>query len=222
MDKKQYECRSYNFDIRAEQNEKGHIITGRPVVYGQKIDLVWFDEVIDPGALDETDLKDVRFLVNHDLYMIPLARSRRNNGNSTMKLSKVTEGLDIDYISLDTENNATARALYSAVERRDISGMSFRFTIDGERWEGLESDHPTRHMTKIGRITEVSACTFPAYDETEINARSTEALESARAALESARTALESARQNGVNDKAAANAAALALEREKILILTKE
>lgn len=187
MPKKELEQRSYNFEIRAEESERGHIITGRPIVYNSRTDLGWFDEVIEQGALDGADLKDVRFLVNHNLSMIPLARSRRNNGNSTMQLTPDLEGLSIDWVELDTENNAEARALYSAVQRGDITGMSFMFSIDDEEWEDLESDHPTRHIRKIGTVVEVSAVTMPAYEATSINARSKEALDNARSALESAR-----------------------------------
>ena len=184
---RELELRAYNFDIRAENGERGNTITGRPIVYESVTDLGWFDEVIDRGALDGADLTDVRFLVNHDTKMIPLARSRRNNGNSTMQLSTDFDGMNIDYIELDTENNVTSRALYSAVERGDITGMSFMFSVDEESWEDLESEHPTRHIIKIGSVVEISAVTFPAYEATSINARSKEALESARAALESAR-----------------------------------
>jgi HK97 family phage prohead protease len=186
-EKKELEQRSYTFEVRAEQNENGAIITGRPIVYNSRTNLGWFDEIIDSGALDETDLTDVRFLVNHDISKIPLARSRRNNRNSTMQLTPDMQGLSMDWVKLDTENNGDARALYSAVQRRDITGMSFMFSIDGERWEDLESDHPTRHITKIGSIVEISAVTFPAYDATSINARSKEALDNARSALEKAR-----------------------------------
>lgn len=181
------ERRSYEFEVRAEQGERGNIITGRPIVYEQKTDMGFFDEVIDRGALDGADLKDVRFLVNHDTRMIPLARSRRNNGKSTMQLSTDWDGMNIDWIKLDTENNMTARALYSAVDRGDISGMSFMFSIDGESWEGLETERPLRHITKIGSVVELSAVTFPAYESTTIDARSKEALENARSALERAR-----------------------------------
>ena len=187
MPKKELEQRSYNFEIRAEESERGHIITGRPIVYNSRTDLGWFDEIIEQGALDGADLKDVRFLVNHNLSMIPLARSRRNNGTSTMQLTPDLEGLSIDWVELDTENNAEARALYSAVQRGDITGMSFMFSIDDEEWENLESDHPTRHIRKIGTVVEVSAVTMPAYEATSINARSKEALDNARSALESAR-----------------------------------
>ena len=188
MPKSKLERRSYNFEIRAEKNdERGNIITGRPVVYNSRTDMGYYDEIIESGALNETDLTDVRFLVNHDTRMIPLARSRRNNGNSTMQLSVDNFGLNIDWISLDVENNSTSRALYSAVERSDITGMSFMFSIDDEEWEDLESEHPTRRIKKIGTLVEVSAVTFPAYEQTEIYARSKEALENARLAVETAK-----------------------------------
>lgn len=186
MAKAALEQRSYNFEVRAEETEQGNIITGRPIVYNSRTDLGWFDEIIEAGALDQADLTDVRFLVNHDISKIPLARSRRNNGNSTMQLTVDNLGLGIRVL-LDTENNAEARSLYSAVQRGDISGMSFMFRIDDEEWQDIESDHPTRRIIKISTVVEVSAVTFPAYDATEINARSKEALDSAREALEKAK-----------------------------------
>ena len=187
VNKNDLERRSYNFEIRAEENDGTAIITGRPIVYNSKTDLGWFDEVIELGALDGADLTDVRFLVNHDISKIPLARSRRNNGNSTMQFSVDQQGLLLDWVKLDVENNSEAKALYSAVQRGDISGMSFMFSIDQERWEDLESEHPTRHIEKIGSVVEVSAVTFPAYDTTTIDARSKEALDNARSAVETAR-----------------------------------
>ena len=183
------EKRTYNFDISADTNDAGEkIITGRPIVYDSMTDLGLFNEIIDRGALDSTDLTDVRFLVNHNTDMIPLARSRRNNGNSTMKITTDNEGLSLDFVKLDVENNSDARALYSAIQRGDISGMSFMFYVDGEAWENLDSDHPTRHITSIGSVVEVSAVTFPAYESTEIYARSEAAvLENTKQALEKAR-----------------------------------
>lgn len=189
---KQTITRAYNFEIRAEQNEKnGDHITGRPIVYNSKTDLGYFDEIIEAGALDKANLKDVRFLVNHDTSMIPLARSRNNNENSTMQLEVDKDGMGIR-VNLDTENNTEARNLYSAIKRGDITGMSFMFTIDDEEWSDLETDHPTRTIRKIGQVFEVSAVTFPAYESTEINARDKEALESAKLVLESAKRSLDS------------------------------
>lgn len=181
------ERRSYDFEIKAETNEQGAIITGRPIVYNTRANIGLFDEIIMPGALDKTDLTDVRFLVNHDVSKIPLARSRRNTGTSTMRLSVDEYGMNLDWVRLDVENNAESRSLYSAVQRGDITGMSFMFSVARDEWDDLESDHPTRRILEIRSVVEVSAVTFPAYQATEIYARSKEALESARSALESAR-----------------------------------
>ena len=181
------EIRAFTFEIRAGEDEGNHTLTGRPIVFGSRTDLGWYDEVIKAGALDLTDLKDVRFLVNHNTDMIPLARSRNNNESSTMQMTVVPEGMDIR-VDLDTENNAEAKSLYSAVSRGDISGMSFMFTVDADSWDDMESNHPTRTITKIGKVFEVSAVTFPAYEATSIQARGlSDALESAKTSLESAR-----------------------------------
>lgn len=181
------EIRAFEFEVRAEQDdEKGDYLTGQAIVYNEKTNLGWYDEIIADGALADTDLKDVRFLVNHNTDMIPLARSRNNNTNSTMQLEVVPgAGLSIR-VNLDTENNAEAKSLYSAVKRGDISGMSFMFTVDKDTWDDVDTEHPTRTITGISKVFEVSAVTFPAYEATSIQARGlSEALESARASLES-------------------------------------
>lgn len=183
------EIRAFDFEIRADQNEEhGHYITGRPIVYNEATDLGWYRETIADGALNEADLRDVRFLVNHNTDMIPLARSRNNNANSTMQLSVVPGGgMDIR-VDLDTENNTEARSLYSAVERGDISGMSFMFSTEEDDWKDLDSDYPSRTILKIGKVFEVSAVTFPAYEATSIQARGlSDALEGAKTSLESAK-----------------------------------
>ena len=180
------ELRSFDFEVRAEQDEEhGHFLTGRPIVFGQRTDLGWHDEIIESGALDGTDLKDVRFLVNHNTDMIPLARSRNNTENSTMQMVVDGDGMTIR-VDLDTENNAEAKSLYSAVSRGDISGMSFMFNVDGDAWDDIDSDHPTRRIRSIARVLEVSAVTFPAYSATSIQARGlSDALDSAKESLES-------------------------------------
>lgn len=182
------EIRAFNFEVRANNNEDhGNFIEGRAIVYDAPTDMGWYTEIIDSGALTDTDLKDVRFLINHNTDMIPLARSRNNNDNSTMQMKVVDgEGMDIR-ADLDTENNADAKSLYSATERGDIDGMSFMFTVDGDTWEGIDTEHPTRHIRSIGKVFEVSAVTFPAYEQTSLEARGlTDALENARASLDSA------------------------------------
>ena len=206
------EKRSYDFDVIAESTEKGAVITGRPIVYNKRSNIGLFDEIIEQGALNGADLRDVRFLVNHDTRKIPLARSRNNNANSTMQLIPDDEGLSIR-VNLDVENNSEARNLYSAVKRGDISGMSFMFAVPkgGDTWDWTNEQHPTRHVRQLSNVVEVSACTFPAYKETEISIRDKEALENAKLALESAKRsrklALDSERNSELElAKAKANA----------------
>ena len=185
------EIRNLDFEVRAEENEEhGHFLSGRPIVFGQRTDLGWYEEIIEPGALDATDLKDVRFLVNHNTDMIPLARSRNNNEHSTMQMSVDADGMSIR-VDLDTENNSDARNLYSAVGRGDITGMSFMFSVDKDSWDDADTDHPVRHIRSIRRVMEVSAVTFPAYSQTSIQTRGlSDALDSAKKSLESERARL--------------------------------
>lgn len=197
------EVRSLEFEIRAEETgseERAGRLTGTPIVFNQVTDLGWIREMIEPGALDNADLKDVRFLVGHDTSGIPLARSRNNNANSTMQLTVTERGMEIR-VDLDIENNPRAKELYSAVKRGDISGMSFMFTVDKDSWEDLESEQPLRRITSISRVFEVSAVTFPAYEGTDIQAASEDAaLESARVSLESARKLLAEERAKAAID----------------------
>lgn len=165
------EIRQIRFEIRAAENEQhGTHLIGLPIVYGQVIQYGWRREVIDAGAVDgETDLTDVPFLIGHNTSMVPLARSRNNNENSTMQLKRVENGLEIR-VDLDTENNLDAKKLYSAVKRGDITGMSFMFTVDKSMWEDEDSDNPLRRIMHIAKVFEVSAVAFPAYDQTKLQA----------------------------------------------------
>ena len=185
------ETRAFNFEVRAEENEQhGTFITGTPIVFDQATDMGWYEETISRDALAETDLKDVRFLIGHNTGMIPLARSRNNNENSTMQMVVTDRGMEIR-VDLDTENNAEARALYSAVRRGDMSGMSFMFTVDKDSWDDIDTEYPKRTITSIRKVFEVSAVAFPAYEGTDIQAASEgETLDSVKASLESARQQL--------------------------------
>ena len=193
------ETRAFNFEIRAEKNEQhGTFIAGTPIVFDQDTDMGWYQERIDHQALAGADLKDVRFLVGHNTSMIPLARSRNNNENSTMQMSVTDAGMDIR-VDLDTENNAEAKALYSAVQRGDMSGMSFMFTVDTDKdiWEDLDTEYPKRTIMSIRKVYEVSAVAFPAYEGTSIQAASEDT------ALDSARVSLESAKRRLAEERAA-------------------
>ena len=182
--------RSYSgLEFRAEEENGQKIIEGHPAVYNRTTQIGdWFKEVIVPGAFDNADLTDVALFVNHNTRSIPLARSRRNNGNSTMTLTVDDIGLHMRAV-LDVENNEDAKMLYSAVARGDMDGMSFAFRVQDEEWIDLDSDMPTRKIKSISKVFEVSVVTYPAYKDTDVYARAggsppesgEEALENARA-----------------------------------------
>lgn len=198
--------RGYDWNYETREEDGKGIIEGHPVVFDQRTNIGWFDEVIEDGALDKTDLRDVRLCLNHDTSVV-YARSRSNNPESTMRIWIEEDGLHFQ-ASLDMEN-PLSRAYYSMIERRDIDKMSFMFSVREDRWVDLDNEHPTRYITDIGSIVEISAVTFPAYDTTEIQARDKAALESARADLERARQASRTSLESD-----------LELEKAKTLILT--
>ena len=194
------EVRFLQTEVRTEESE-GMILSGYPIVFEQETDMGEWREVIDAGATgDGSVLRDVALIANHDFGMIPMARSRRNNDNSTMKLTPDQHGVAMR-ATLDPEN-PKAKEAYSAVRRGDITGMSFAFIVNGEKWEDLDTDKPLRRITSFGRIFEVSVVTHPAYEGTTVQAASEgEALESVRASLESSRKQLAEERARLQNDE---------------------
>ena len=191
--------RSFTAEVRAagaDDEQKGHVVEGLAAVYEQETRIAdyfgEFIEVIRKGAFDDCDFTDVRLLVNHDFNGIALARSRRNNKSdkpNTMQLTVDDAGVHIS-ADLDTENNEQARAVYSAISRGDMDGMSFCFFVeeDGQRWT-KENGIERREILKVSKVIEVSVVNFPAYAGTNIDARS---LDSDKRALEKARALLDS------------------------------
>lgn len=146
------------------------VLSGRPVVYDTPTQINDIDgsyiEVIRQGALDTTDLSDVRLLVGHDASKIPLARTPK-----TMSLSVDGKGLVMRATLPDTE---AGREAYKAVERGDLRGMSYAFTVP----EGGDSYDPvtnTRTITRISKVYECSLTAFPAYESTTVSAESRDA-----------------------------------------------
>lgn len=167
--------RKFVTTFRAVDDEEGSVIEGTPIVFNQETKLKdWageYIERIDSHALDNADLKDVRLFINHDTDKIALARTK--NGRGTMSFGIDDEGMHIK-ANIDTENNAEARSLYSAIKRGDMDGMSFMFRIKTQEWQGLDTDLPTRVIKEISIVHEVSVVNFPAYPQTSIDARSSE------------------------------------------------
>ena len=186
------EIRTMLGTVESRATDDGKIgIIGQPIVFNQRTNIGgYFEEEIAPEAVEESVLRDVCFLVNHDFNGIPLARSRNNNANSNLRFTKSNFAVDMA-ADLDPKN-PKAIELNSAVERGDIPGMSFAFIVDGEEWSNLDTDLPLRRITHISKIYEVSAVTWPQYEGTSIQTE--RSLESELNSLKRAREELESAR----------------------------
>ena len=158
-------------EIRAEappaDGEKALILSGRPVVYESPTEIHdiagSYIEVIRRGALDGADIGDVRLLVGHDASRIPLARTPR-----TMSLEVDADGLTFRAQLPDTE---AGREAYQAVERGDIRGLSFAFTVpdDGDEYDPKTN---TRTIKRIAKVYECTLTAFPAYESTTVSAES--------------------------------------------------
>lgn len=183
--------RCYRTEFRADGNDG--IIEGTPIVLEQETDLGYYTEIIDKHALDDTDFRDVFLFVNHETNKIPLARSRNNNGNSTMHLQLNEDGLHMR-ATLDIANNSEASSLYSAISRGDMDGMSFMFYVDRDEWTDLDTDHPKRRILSIPKVYEVSAVNYPAYPQTDLSARDINALDNAKRALDNAQKSADADR----------------------------
>lgn len=209
-------ARAFTSEFRANVDEDGKkVVHGTPIVFNQDTILrdafgEEFIERIDPHALDGANLKDVLLLVNHDFNKIPLARSKNGNLNSTMKFEITANGMEIDAI-LDTDHNSESEAVYSAVKRGDMDGMSFYFRIQEQIWNHLDDGQtPVRTITKISIVHEVSIVNFPAYTQTSVEARSL---------AETKHSALEEARKLHAEEIAKRSKTELNLEIEKLKLI---
>lgn len=123
-------------------------------------------ESIAPGAFSKTLSGDIRALINHDTTLV-LGRTKAN----TLQLREDNHGLwgHIDVNPNDTD----AMNLYERVKRGDVDQCSFGFDILSEETD-FRDDGSVHWTIKEVELYEVSPCTFPAYEETNISARAKE------------------------------------------------
>ncbi|NOW86770.1 hypothetical protein B0H39_004651 [Clostridium beijerinckii] len=160
------QTRSLNasLEIREAADNQEMSIEGYFVVFGQETEL-WAGayEEISPNALDKTLSNDIRALINHDTRLV-LGR----NKSGTLELRVDSRGLwgKIKINPNDTE----AVNLYERVKRGDVSQCSFGFNIVSEETEWRDDGSVKWTITEVD-LHEVSVVTFPAYDETGVQAR---------------------------------------------------
>lgn len=163
--KRQMEFRTAEFKTREEDGEP--IIEGYFAVFGSDYNIApGMSESVDPGAFENTLGNDIRALVNHDTTLV-LGRTTAG----TLELKTDDHGL-FGRIRVNT-NDSDAMNLYERVKRGDVNGCSFGFNIIDESTETRDGGEV--HWTiKEVELFEVSCCTFPAYEETNITARTKE------------------------------------------------
>lgn len=123
-------------------------------------------ETIAPGAFDLEQDKDIRALVNHDTRLV---LGRTTNGTLELSIDKV--GL-FGRIHVNPKDGEAVNA-YERVKRGDVTQCSFGFDIIEQSAEKLQDDSMHWTITKV-RLYEVSVVTFPAYEDTFVEARSKE------------------------------------------------
>ena len=164
MKDRQLMMRSTDFETR--EDEGNPIIEGYFAVFNSIYEISpGMTESIAPGAFTEALGGDVRALINHDTTLV-LGRNTAN----TLELKEDSHGL-WGRIRVNPKDSA-AMDLYERVKRGDVSGCSIGFDIEEEKTEFLENGDVHWTIQKINPLAEVSCCSFPAYEATNISARS--------------------------------------------------
>ena len=158
-------------DFKTREDGEDLTIEGYFAVFNSDYDIGYgMSEEIAPGAFEEAISGDVRALVNHDTTLV-LGRSKAG----TLQLKEDSRGL-WGSVRINP-NDSAATDLYARVKRGDVDGCSIGFDIAEEETEFLENGDIHWTIKKVMPLYEVSACTFPAYEETNVNARSAQAEE---------------------------------------------
>ena len=152
---------------RAEESEGKRIIEGYFAVFGVETEL-WKGayEEIAPGAFDNTLGNDIRALINHDTTLV-LGRNKAG----TLQLKADSHGL-WGHIEIN-DKDSDAVNLHERVKRGDVDQCSFGFNIGLEETDWRD-DGTVKWTIKEIDLHEVSVCTFPAYEETGVQARMNE------------------------------------------------
>lgn len=164
---REYRCFASSFQAPApEQGADGtdYMVEGYATTFGSPYDFgpEGWRESVDARALDGADMSDVIFQMNHEGS--PLARLR----NHSLELIRDAHGL---LVRARLGGSQAGRELYEAIKNGLIDRMSWGFTVEDG---GFEIDPATRTstITRVKKVFDVSAVTFPANELTEIHARS--------------------------------------------------
>ena len=178
---KKIEIRNNPSGIVTRAEGDSRTVKGRAVVFNAwSEDLGGFREKIAPGALDGViERSDIFALLDHRRERGILGRSKRGDQVS-LRLNVTDAGLDYEFEAPDT---ALGNELLSCLERGEIDGSSFAFTVLEDQWERV-GDEYQRTITKIDELYDVSPVYSPAYSQTTCDLRGLETLKAEERAAE--------------------------------------
>ena len=176
---------------RSEGENMPKEIGGIAAVINSVTDLGYFEEVIERGAFDNALNKeyDIRCLFNHEAELI-LGRTKANTCNVFVN----ADG-NLEYTWVPDYENPTHMSVVRSIMRGDITQSSFAFTIKEQKWSD-STKYGTmgkRTITVIEDLYDVSPVTYPAYADTEADARSIVALRDQEREIEEAKRSQASA-----------------------------
>jgi len=152
-----------------EESSDGLRIKGYAAVFNSDSERMFgcIVEQIAPGSFKDVlaENPDVRFQAQHDHN----ALARTTNG--TLRLWEDETGLAFE-ADLNPDVQA-ARDLYALIQRGDITQMSFGFEIGAqvEEFSDDPADDIRVTITRVKKLYEISAVTFPAYPAASVAAR---------------------------------------------------
>lgn len=164
MERDKRQMRSIDAQFQTREDGEDLYIEGYFAVFNSIYDIGYgMSESIAPHAFDNTISDDVRALINHDTTLV-LGRTSAH----TLELRQDERGL-WGKIAINP-NDSDAMNLYARVKRGDVTQCSFGFDIIFEDTEFSENGDVHWTIREV-KLYEVSCCTFPAYEETSISAR---------------------------------------------------
>jgi len=161
------EVRPVHTEFTVREEEDARIIEGYFAVFNSIYEIApGMTESVAPGAFSRSLANDIRALTNHDTTLV-LGRTKAH----TLELREDEHGLWGRIVI--NPNDGDAMNLWQRVKRGDVDQCSFGFEIVDEETE-FRDDGSIHWTIKDVELHEVSCCTFPAYRETNISARSAE------------------------------------------------
>ena len=167
MSEKNRQVRSVPTEFTTRDDGDNPAIEGYFAVFDSNYEIApGMSESVAQGAFSRTISGDIRALINHDTTLV-LGRTKAN----TLQLREDAHGL-WGHIDINP-NDVDAMNLYERVKRGDVDQCSFGFDIRSQDTD-IAEDGSIHWTIKDVDLYEVSCCTFPAYEQTNITARSDE------------------------------------------------